>query len=145
MWTDGRWLTYIAQNNETLREIAQRCGVPLERTEAGWSVRDIVEANRVRVERLARRGRDGKTHRRPFANLKAGGKHPTRMQARTVLMLPWHNLVSDLVGDDEEPLRCEVCDQPTTRSHRCHLCDWDCCDLCRRALTPRQLLSLIHI
>ena len=88
-WKTGKWLTYVAANNETLPHVAKRTGLPDSTVDGGWGKRDLCELNKARPG---------------FNWLVASGKRATKLKARTILLMPWHSLKTIIVQDDEDPV-----------------------------------------
>ena len=107
-WHTGEWLTYISFEDEPMSHVAQRARV---------TIRELLRLNKRRV---------GKNWKNVTSN--------ARLRGKTVVQLPLHLLQATHVSDEQEPLTCELCHQPTVTCLSCEQCDWDVCELCRRAL-----------
>ena len=117
-WRTGSWVTYIAEEDETPKQMAKRIGIV-----------PYLEDMRTLNKRLT--DKKGKP-----INLTNGVK----LKGSTIILLPaFHELKPLVIDEDNEDevdhLDCDMCGSAMTHGRECNKCDWAICQLCYKFLT----------
>jgi hypothetical protein len=108
---DRKWLTYIASQEQTPREVA---------TQAGCQLALLVKLNRERP---------------CMSNLTFN----SALEANTILLVPPADMPHVLSRQRISTVKCDVCLTDTGCSYHCNMCDWDICLSCKATMSAEQL------
>ena len=110
-YKDRKWLTYIASQEQTPREVA---------TQAGCQLALLVKLNRERP---------------CMSNLTFN----SALEANTILLVPPADMPHVLSRQRISTVTCDVCLTDTGCSYHCNMCDWDICLSCKATMSAEQL------
>ena len=111
--TDRKWLTYIASEEQTPRDVAAQVGCQLAL---------LVKLNR----------------ERPCLSSLTFN---SALEANTILLVPPADMPHVLSRQRISTVNCDVCLTDTGVSYHCNMCDWDICLNCKASMSAEQLTA----